>query len=100
VSWERLKKGIPDLAVQQRVQQIFHTAFPGADTMKHPATRLVIDAKVHDHKPVLGAHHHSLTRPHRARDPRIEKMNSDLRAALPKTGPARNPAATPVQKKP
>jgi hypothetical protein len=90
VNWENLKKNIHDPAIQQRVQQIFHTAFPGVDTKKNPATRLVIDSKVHDHKPVLSAHHGALTRPHRARDPRMEKMNSDLRQVLPKTAPGKD----------
>jgi hypothetical protein len=100
VNWEKLKTGIPDVAVQQSVQQIFHSAFPGADTKMRPATRLVIDTKVYDHKPVLAAHHGSLTRPHRAQDPRMVKMNSDLRQVLPKTGPAKSSKAPTAQTKP
>jgi hypothetical protein len=100
VDWAKVQQRIPDAAVQQHVQQIFHTAFPGKDTQKHPGTRLLIDAKVHDHKPVLGAHHGGHTRPHRAKDPRMTKMNADLRQAMSKTEPAKGAPAPKSQTKP
>lgn len=100
VSWQEIKKRVSDPAVQQRLQQVFHTAFPGKDVRKVPGVHLSIDPKVHDHKPVLAAHHGGITRPHRARDPRMTKMNADLRSALPKDVPAKGNAASAAPAKP
>ena len=77
VEWEAVQKKMTDDTVKLRVQQILQTAFPGAKGPKNPSKRIEIDHVVHDHKPLL-VHHGALTRPHRARDPRMEKMNSDL----------------------
>jgi hypothetical protein len=88
VDWEALQKKITDATVKQHVQQIFQTAFPGGKGPKYTNKHIDIDPKVHDHKPIL-VHHGALTRPHRARDPRMEKMNSDLEQAVGIKAPAK-----------
>lgn len=100
VNWEAIKKGVPDAAVQQRLQQIFQAAFPGKDVKKVPGVHLSIDPEVHDHKPVLAAHHGGITRPHRAHDPRMAKMNADFLNVLPKDVRAKAKAASTAPAKP
>jgi hypothetical protein len=88
-NWQAWQKRITDGAARQRVEQIFLAAFPGGKVQKHPYQHLLIDSKVHDHKPVIGVHHGALTRPHRARDPRKLKLDSDLQQALAINEPAK-----------
>jgi len=81
-NWREWQKKIANAATKHRVEQIFLAAFPGGKVTKHPYKHLAIDAKVHEHKPVIRPHRGALTRPHRGRDPRNLKLNSDLRQAL------------------
>lgn len=94
VDWEALQNKISDGAVKQRIQQALLTAFPHGKGPKYPNKRIDIDSKVHEHKPLV-VHHGELTRPHRARDPRMERLNTQLRQAVAGIAPPPKKSAAP-----